>query len=283
MLDTETRNRRQLALDDVSSHWGLRRDPFMGTAATYIPIPTHERAMDRLGHLIESGQSLGVLSGEPGLGKSMVLGQLARKLKSPTRRFVPVNHPLDGVQFISGLASALRIPPFTGSDSPTLWRSIDQSLRLQSLQQTHLVVVVDECASLLSESEVSPLKRLLDLARGASTKLSVVLASVDEFAVRQRPEFNDALPARLTRLTRAETAAYLVAKLYLGGRKDEVFTPRSITRLHALSGGVPRSLDLLASQSLRAGAELGHPTVTPEVVDEVGRDLSPSSDFLVRA
>ena len=97
------------------------------------------------------------------------------------------------------------------------------------------------------------------------------MATDDEPTLQDaRPEFRDSLPARLKRLTRSETVAYLAGKLRGAGRNenDEVFTPRALTRLHAASEGIPRTIDRLALLALMSGAARGLEMITPEIVEE---------------
>jgi type II secretory pathway predicted ATPase ExeA len=67
---------------------------------------------------------------------------------------------------------------------------------------------------------------------------------------------------------------YLAAKLARAGCTEPLFTPRATTRLHALSGGVPRRIDRLAVLCLIAGAVRGLEAVLPEVVDGVAGECS---------
>jgi hypothetical protein len=73
-------------------------------------------------------------------------------------------------------------------------------------------------------------------------------------------------------LTRGAAGRYLADKLASAGRDGLTFTPGAITRLHALSGGVPRGLDRLASLSLMAGAMKRLEVIPPEVVEGVTRE-----------
>jgi hypothetical protein len=210
---------------------------------------------------------LGVLSGESGLGKSTVLGQLRRRLRTPGRRIASVQNPIDGADFASSLATAFGMP----GD----WRSIQAAIRVQAWQQVQLVVIVDECRDLLIGPGASDLKRLMSFGAGGEPRITLIVATADEPTVLERPELQDGLPARLKRLTRTDAAIYLSVKLQAAGREDVAFTPRALTRIHAASGGIPRTLDRLASLSLMAGALQGLEMISPDVVDEISREYSP--------
>ena len=94
----------------------------------------------------------------------------------------------------------------------------------------------------------------------------MILVDNDESSIRDRPAFRDALPARLKPMTRAEVGQYLSGKLRAAGRNDETFTPRAVTRIHAASGGIPRTLDRMASLSMMAAAFRGMEMISAEVV-----------------
>jgi type II secretory pathway predicted ATPase ExeA len=249
------------------SHWEIALDPFLGHPTCYVPLAGHEEAVARLADLVESGQPLGVLSGESGLGKSTILDRLRRRSQVPGRRLALVPDPIDGEDLASSLATTLGMP---GG-----WKALQAAIRVQTWQQFQLVVMVDECRDLLNGAGASDLKRLSGLGEAGGSRITLILATSDEPTVRDRPEFRDAPPARLKRLTRSDAATYLTEKLRAAGRRDEAFTPRALTRIHAASEGIPRTLDRLASLSLMAGAIHRLELISPDLVDEVSRELSP--------
>src|SRR5260370_40516061 len=65
------------------AHWGLTEAPFRGAfdARFFYESPTHEEALARLQFLVEERQRLGLLLGETGTGKSMLLEVFARNLR----------------------------------------------------------------------------------------------------------------------------------------------------------------------------------------------------------
>ena len=86
------------------------------------------------------------------------------------------------------------------------------------------------------------------------------------------PSSANFLAVRLSNLTRAEVASYVAAKLEAAGRREPAFTPRALTRLHALSAGLPRAVDRLASLALIASATRGLEMVLPEAVEGSARE-----------
>ncbi len=254
-------------------HWNLDRDPFDGRRADFAATPTHAEAVARLVHTIESaGRSARLVAG-PGLGKSTVLARAIEATRGPTRRFARATSPGDGAGLFASLAAGLgrRVDPDAGRSAA--WRALVDSTRLCRWQGVHVVLAVDECQSLAEAGDRLDLERLdhLDPDPGALlTVIRVGRPSPDPEGVATATDWG--LAIRLGPLARSEAAGYVAAKLEAAGRPEPTFTPRALTRLHALSGGVPRGLDRLAALALMAGAVRGLEIVPPEVVDAVARE-----------
>ena len=85
--------------------------------------------------------------------------------------------------------------------------------------------------------------------RGFGEEARVTVIRAGRHSPESRPDGEDdwRLSIGLQRLTRSQVEDYLIAKLAAAGAAERVFTPRAVTRLHALSGGVPRGLEQLAT------------------------------------
>ncbi len=67
------------------THWGLDVSPFRGLADPrfFYCSPTHDEALARLTFLVENRRRLGLLLGEPGSGKTLVLKVLSTTAGQP--------------------------------------------------------------------------------------------------------------------------------------------------------------------------------------------------------
>jgi type II secretory pathway predicted ATPase ExeA len=137
----------------------------------------------------------------------------------------------------------------------------------------HVVLAVDDCHHLTDPADRLDLERLVHLDTHPRARLTVVRVGRGP----ADPE-DEACPwglaIRLRPLTHSEAGRFLTAKLAAAGRAAPTFTPRAVTRLHALSAGVPRGLDRLASLSLMAGAVRGLEMIPAEVVEGVARECT---------
>ena len=149
------------------------------------------------------------------------------------------------------------------------WRALDRAIRISSLQGVQVVLAVDDCDA----SGATPrheLGSLVHLGSSVGADLTLIqLARADSH--RESGSSGSAwdLAIGLRALTRSQVQRFLAAKLEAAGCTEPVFTPRSITRLHGLSMGVPRGLQQLASLSLMAGSLRGLEVIPPDLVDGV--------------
>ncbi|MBX6314172.1 MAG: type II secretory pathway protein ExeA [Isosphaeraceae bacterium] len=248
----------------VERHWKLRRDPFAGNSPCYVATPVHAEAEARLVHALTSGDRRVVLRAEAGLGKSLLLARVLDRVREPTRRVVRVASPTDGASLFAACAEGLggRLPPDPGR--PRAWRALADAARLCRLQGQAIVLAVDDDQGLNRPEDRLDLDRLVHLDPHPEARVSVLrVGRLSE----EEPSDPWELVIRLLPLTRSEAEQYLSAKLAAAGRDEPTFTPRALTRLHALSGGVPRGLDRLASLALMAGAARGLEIIPPEVVE----------------
>jgi type II secretory pathway predicted ATPase ExeA len=249
------------------SHWGLLRDPFAGSDSPYVSLPSHDEAVARLLFSVETSQRWAILAGPAGLGKSTVLRKVLLESQSPRRRFASIVCPPDGELLLSKLAECLgqrvgRAPSRVGA-----WRALERGVRLASLEGCQLVLAIDDCNDPLDATVRRNLESLAGLGSAANADLSIILIQQNVTVAHSAASNIWSLPICLKGLTRSQAERLLAAKLERAGNTECVFTPRAITRLHALSLGVPRRLEQLALLCLVGGAARGLEVIHPDLVD----------------
>jgi type II secretory pathway predicted ATPase ExeA len=264
---------------DVERHWGLAFNPFGEGAGRrpFVPTPTHAEAVARLLHAIESGDRRATIEAPAGLGKSTVLDRVLAEARGPSRRVARAVAPADGIALLAELAVGLGARVAPGSSRAAAWKALADAARLCRLQGLAVVLAVDEAGSLPDPSD---LDRLVHVDPHPQARLTVILArrGRGEDSGPGAEEEPWGLAVRLAPLTRSEAGHYLAAKLAEAGRPDAAFTPRAEARLHALSGGVPRGIDRLASLALMAGALRGLEIIPPDVVEGVSAECTRPGD-----
>jgi type II secretory pathway predicted ATPase ExeA len=255
-------------------HWGFVRDPFAEPDSTYVSLPSHDEAVARLVHTIETSRRLIVFNAPAGMGKTIVLRKVLAETRNSRRKFATITCPPDGTLLFTLLGERLGNRLGREPDRLKSWKALDQSIRAAALQGTHVVLVIDDCQQLTTDAARRDLDSLVHLGTHANASLTIVqVARTDP----DRPsDSNDSwmLTVGLEPLTRSQVECYLTTKLGAVGCDEPIFTPRAITRLQALSDGVPRAIQQIASLSLMAGAMRGLEIVPPDVVDGVASEIS---------
>lgn len=251
-------------------YWKLDRDPFDESTSPFVPLQAHQEAVARLTESIQSGRRLTRFQERAGMGKSRVLAETLNAMRGPGRRVARSTSPLDGASLFADLAAGLgsRVPP--GASRAVAWRCLSEALRLCRWQRLHVVLAIDDCQDLGDDSDRVDLRRLAHADPHPSARLSILQVfrepdDIEESWVADPWELSIALPA----LLRSECERYVTAKLEAAGRPEPTFTPRAFHRLHALSEGVPRTLDRLADLALMAGAARGLEIIPAELVEGV--------------
>jgi type II secretory pathway predicted ATPase ExeA len=256
-------------------HWGLSRVPFAELDSPYVSLPSHDKAVARLVFAVETSQRWTVLAGPSGLGKTVVVRRALAQTSSPRRRFALVSCPADGTLLLTLLAE--RLGQRVGREPSRLaaWRALERAVRLATLTSFQVVIVIDDCDDRIDETTRRELDSLARLGSLGSASLTII--QVETTGAECLPIAHGAwsLTVGLEPMTRSQAEGYLVTKLEQAGSSERVFTPRAITRLHALSLGVPGGLEHLASRCLMAGAVRGLEVIHPDVVDTVAGELWP--------
>ena len=140
-----------------------------------------------------------------------------------------------------------------------LYAAIQQNLAALAQECVHPVLVLDE-AHLMPDSSLGTLNVLANFAWGSEPVVSLVLVGLPELSERlklgvhrslltrigQRVEINPATPD--------QTAAYVNKRVEDAGARGALFAPNALGVVHELTGGVLRSIDVLADASLRVAA-----------------------------
>jgi type II secretory pathway predicted ATPase ExeA len=268
-------------------YWNLSIDPFSGPATSYVPVAPHEEALARLEGAIANGRRRVVLQGAAGLGKSLILGQVLARTRSPAQRAAFLSSPADGAALFADLAARLGRRTPAGASRGLAWKTLDEAVRLCRWQRLRVVLVIDDCQHWTDRAGRLDLERLAHLDPHPEARVTVLQSYRTEFEPEPERELELELGpphaatapwelvVRLAPLTRGDAETYLSAKLAAAGRSGPTFEPRAITRLHAAATGNPGMLDRLAALALMAGAKRGLEIVTADVVDAVASEYRP--------
>jgi general secretion pathway protein A len=238
--------------------WGLERWPFRGSPAAdqFYPTVAHNEALARIEYLVECRRQLGVLLGDAGVGKSLVLRVAAERLARKGCRVVVVD-ALGATtrEVLWDVACGLRTVPREDADVSWLWRQIADRVVENRMQQVASVALVDD-AGQAGPDLITQFARLARLDMNSSSNWTMVLAAEPEQTSRWNETLRNAVDLRieLGPWSAADTVGYVQTALVEAGRLEPVFEEDALRALHDLACGVPRRVVRLAEYTLLAGA-----------------------------
>lgn len=266
------------------AHFGLREFPFGLTPDTgyFFPGAGAQAALNTLLVALESGEGLIKIVGEVGSGKTLLCRYLLNRLETEgwAAAYIPNPHLGPGA-----LHQAL-LGELGGDLKRGLNYGLTKALELRLLELAQsgqrAVALVDEAQAMPLESlEALRLitnletekRKLLQIVLFGQPELDAHLADPGVRQIRSRIAFHD----RLAPLSALETPVYLTHRARQAGAASPLFTPAAARKLHRLSHGTPRLLNILAHKALLLAYGEGRGLAEPRHVRLAGRDTPGAS------
>jgi type II secretory pathway predicted ATPase ExeA len=240
-----------------ATRFGLRRRPYPATpdAACYYPATSHERGLALLQRAFDDGESIVVLTGTPGTGKTLLCHCLLERLgPGVVSAFLTNSHLPSRAALFQAILYDLSLP-YEGGEQELRLRLTDFLLRSYRAGR-RVVLIVDE-AQHLGPDLLEELRLLGNLEAGTGRAIQVVLAGQAVLLeTLRRPELA-ALAQRISARTQLAPLGVEEAVDYLrhhlraaGGRPEAVLSEEALELLARQTGGVPRLLNQAAHQAL---------------------------------
>jgi len=246
--------------DILMAAFSLHRQPFgrsLDSGDLWLD-EAHEHAIERLVGAVTRHEHV-LLKGESGAGKNCVLRAMRDRLSPAHFRCVYIaNVTLGRRDFYRQVSCAFGLEP-RGTPA-ALFEAIQGNIEtLHREHRIHPVLVLDE-AQLMPDTTLAHLHVLTNFAWDNDPILSLVLVGLPELHDRLKLGVHRSMLTRISTCidiptAKAEqTVAYVRKRLADAGAKGELFAPDALTVLHEATGGVLRSIDVLAEASLRLAA-----------------------------
>jgi len=240
----------------LARQWGATAVPFgLVNPQDWLESPSAQQALSRLSQTAAL-RSVMLLCGPNGVGKSALVGRWMRSLDG--RLFHPVcltQATLSGTAILAALATKLGKPVSFGRQRNL--QLLEEALG--ELERRILVLILDEAQN-YSQPSLEEVRLLLGLNLPEQPTFALVLIG-DEYLLaslklrNQRALFSRlACQVQLAPWTPAQCAQYLNVGLSAVGLSCAVLEPAATELLASASGGLPRSLCLLARAAWIAAA-----------------------------
>jgi general secretion pathway protein A len=266
--------------------FGLAHEPF-----SIAPDPRYlfmsERHREALAHLlygVGGGGGFVLLSGEIGTGKTTVCRCFLEQIPGNCNVAYIFNPKLTAEELLRSVCDEFHVDctprqPGTAPTAKDLVDALNGFLLREHAAGRNNVLIIDEAQN-LSADVLEQLRLLTNLETSERKLLQIMLIGQPELrTMLARPELEQLAQRVVARfhldaLSEAETQQYIQHRLAVAGLKGAIpFDRKAVRRIHALTGGVPRRINLLCDRALLGAYATGQATVNAQIVDKAATEV----------
>jgi general secretion pathway protein A len=275
-----------MTLPDYEVFFRFAQRPFSLTPDPkfYFRSRSHGRAFDALSAAITRRDSLMLVTGDLGVGKTTLCRTLMTSQERKCRAALVGNALLSPEDLLRLMLQDLGAIPRSDSrharlglaKRPEMLQQFDAFLADLEHAQDCAVMIIDEAHCLPQET----MEQIVEIASFESNRHKVL-----QFLLAGQPAVGGgatlprlvddrlAVRARLLPLERDECERYVHHRLTIAGGAAVTFSAASIEVLYALSGGVPRLVNLLCERALQEAAAANSNRIEPAMIDSAASAL----------
>ena len=261
--------------------FGLREPPFLlGPDPKFLYLSTqHSLAQAYLNYALLNRESIVVITGEAGSGKTLLLHKLCSQVDDHVVAAHISHTQVSPVQFLQVLLLELGFKPF-GKHKVELLDMLNRFLFDQHERGRQVVLIIDDAHN-LSDKVLEEIRLLADTDAGKGGGLNLILcgqpALLDTLAVplltplAQRVRFRFHLAA----LSQSEAREYIEHRLSIAGaaQPDSVFAATAVPMIYRYAGGIPRLINILCETALVGAFAEDFSVVTDRIVAKAVEEL----------
>jgi len=263
-------------------HFGLRENPFStGHDPRFVyPSPEHLEAVAHFRYGIQNREAFVLVTGEVGTGKTTAIYDLVSRLPQQAHVALINNSALTRLELLEEIARRFGVEPPATPSKPALLSALELRLSAHNGHGEPCILIVDEAQN-LSNDLLEEIRLLSNLDDRGGHLLHICLVGQPELEEKlARPELRQlrqriSVKYRLNPLQPDECVRYIHHRLRVaGGEPERIFPADSAYAVHELTHGIPREINIVASQAMvNAYVEGTHP-VRPDHVNAVSDDFS---------
>jgi len=265
--------------------FGLKQQPFsLAPDPRYLYMSKrHREALAHLLYGVGGGGGFVLLSGEIGAGKTTVCRCFLEQIPKRCNVAYIFNPKLTVMELLKTVCDEFHIPPpAVDGPAPTVKTYVDALNGF--LLETHAVgqnnvLIIDE-AQMLSADVLEQLRLLTNLETNERKLLQIVLIGQPELrTMLERPELEQLAQRVIARfhlnaLSIKETEHYIRHRLSVAGMTRAIpFDHKALQRIHELTRGVPRRINLLCDRVMLGAYAHGRHSIDIPMIEKAGREV----------
>jgi general secretion pathway protein A len=249
-------------------YFGLHENPFsIPPDPHYLYLSrAHQEALAHLQYGLGESGGFVQLTGEVGTGKTLLIRALVERLPEDVDVALILYPVLTVAEFVAAICDELRIPhPGEEASLKQLIDVLNAHLLQNHAHGRHTVLVIDEAQN-LSREVLEQIRLLTNLETTKQKLLQIILTGQPELASLLAQQDLRQLAQRITArfhlvaLTRKETFDYILHRCRVAGARTSLFDRQAMERVFAMSGGIPRLINVICDRAL-LGAYVREKTV----------------------
>jgi len=275
-----------------TSYWQLSKRPFESgiDPAAYYPSETHQSSLLKLRYALEHGNSMGVLCGDSGMGKTLLVKLLAERGGETYAPWVHVVFPqMSTAELLAFVAADLNadgnanaLAETISGDRPTQGidvsiRQIGERLKRIATSGGRAVLVIDEAHLLEGQRTFETLRLLLNFEHGGQSDLMLLLVGRASLLpmLERLPQLDERVGVKclLRPLNVEETMSYVQHRLQQAGARKPIFTTAALETVHGIARGMPRRINRLCDLALLVGFAEEQKQIGDRHIETVAQEL----------
>jgi general secretion pathway protein A len=271
------------------TYYGFAEKPFsLSPDPKYLyRSQSHANAFELLQYAIRRREGFAVVTGDIGTGKTTLCRALLETIDRATFTALVLDPFLSEEDLLKrilqdfGVVSRenIRAGRLAGVTKQDLIETLYDFLLGLAPLKANAVLIIDEAQNLplsvleqvriLSNLETDK-EKLLQIILIGQLNLGTLLRSPELRQLDQRVSIR----YQLEPLDRETVGAYVAHRLTIaGGSAAVTFSPKALDRLHRLSGGIPRLINLICDRALLAAFSVRENRITPDMVAHAAESL----------
>ncbi|MEK0416808.1 MAG: hypothetical protein RI949_814 [Pseudomonadota bacterium] len=262
--------------------FGLQREPF-----SIAPDPRFlfmsERHREALAHLLfglQTGGGFVLLTGEVGAGKTTVSRAFLEHMPQNCHVAYVLNPKQTTAELLATICAEFHIPKKRGRTIKGHIDALNDHLLATHAAGENNVLIVDEAQNLSAEV-LEQLRLLTNLETQERKLLQIILIGQPELRTLLAQPHLEQLSQRviaryhLQALSAQETTSYVAHRMAVAGLASAVpFDAGALKRIHALTHGVPRRINVLCDRVLLGAWAAGRSSADARMVEAAWREIS---------
>jgi len=239
----------------------------------------HREALAHLLYGLGEGGGFVQLTGEVGTGKTSLCRCLLEQVPDNVDLAVVFNPKVTAFELIATVCDELRIKyEHKDTSIKKLTDVLNQYLLEAHARGRRTVLIIDEAQN-LSADVLEQVRLLTNLETATEKLLQIILIGQPELrALLQREDMRQLAQrvtarVRLEPLNREETGAYIRHRLHICGATRPIFNKSAVDRIHQLSGGIPRLINVLCDRALLGAYTEGKLQIDRRIVRQAAKEV----------